>query len=233
MQASKDRRILSYKEILIVLSKYGFPVARGDIASSIRGAIEIADRICYPIVLKVMSPHIVHKTDADVLRVNVKSESELVEGYKGIMENAKNYNQEAHIDGVLVQEMLPNDVEVIIGLSRDPQFGPVVLFGLGGIFAEVLKDVSLRVPPLTRFDAEEMIKEIRGHKILEGFRGKPKRDSEAIIDVLLRVSKMAVDLKNSILEMDLNPVVVQPEGKGAKIVDARFVVSNLSEHFKR
>jgi acyl-CoA synthetase (NDP forming) len=225
MSNSKEFSILPYEQAIEILSRYGIPIVEGGVARSCKEAIEIAKRLGYPVTLKVLSPQIVHKTEAKVLRLDVKTEPELIKAYDEVTKNAKEYDPKAEIHGVLVQKMLYNGVEVIIGISKDPQFGPVILFGLGGIFVEVLKDVSLRVPPLTRFDAEEMIRETKGYRLLEGFRGKPKFDLEAIVNILLRVSNMSIDLRESILGMDLNPVIVHEEGKGASVVDVRIIKS--------
>ncbi len=126
-------------------------------------------------------------------------------------------------EGVLVQEMVADGEEVIVGFSRDPQFGPVVLFGLGGIFVEVMKDVALRVAPLTRRDAEEMIREVRAFPLLDGARGRAKADQSALVDLVLDVSRMAMDLRDHVQELDLNPVRVRPEGRGAVALDALVV----------
>jgi len=206
-----------------ILASFGIPIAKGGVAKSPEEAIAIARRTGYPVALKAISPDVSHKTEAKAIALDVKSDVELSAAYNKVTENLRRYNPGAAITGVLIQEMLKNGTEVIVGMSRDPQFGPVILFGLGGIFVEVLKDVSLRVLPITRFDAEEMVKEIKGYRILEGYRERPKADVEAIVDILLKVSKMSTEMKDSILEMDLNPVIVQSEGNGAK-VDVRFVV---------
>jgi len=208
---------------LDLLLKYEIPVAKGEVASSPEEAINVASEIGYPIVLKVISPQITHKTEAKALTLSIISEKKLIECYHEAIDNAKKHNPEAKIEGVLIQEMVPNGTEIIVGISRDPQFGPTILFGLGGIFVEVLKDISLRVPPITRYDAEEMIREIKGYNVLKAFRGKPRSDIEAIVNILLNVSKLSIDLKNSISEMDLNPVIVQAENEGAKAVDFRIV----------
>lgn len=223
MKVSKGFKILSYKQSVDVLSHYDIPIAKGDVATSSEETIGIANKIGYPVVLKVISPQISHKTDAKILKLGIKTQSELIDCYNEVMENAKSYDPEAQVQGVLVQEMLKDGVEVIVGISRDPQFGPVILFGLGGTLVEVLKETSLRIPPITRYDAEEMIKEIKGHRILEGFRGKPRSDIDSVVNILLKTSKLAIDLKESIIEMDLNPIIVQAEG--AKVVDVRFVSS--------
>jgi acyl-CoA synthetase (NDP forming) len=225
MSTTRNPGMLSYEQSIKILSQYSIPIAKGDLATSPKEAARIADKLGYPVVLKVISPQISHKTEAKALRLGIKSESELVSCYNEVTRDAQQYNPKAVIEGVLVQEMLQDGVEVIIGVTRDSQFGPVLLFGLGGVFVEVLKDVSLRVPPITRTDAEEMIMETKGHRILEGFRNKPKSDVGAILDILLKVSKLAVEQRESVLEIDLNPINVQPEGMGAKVVDFRFVSS--------
>lgn len=216
---------MSYEQGAEILSHYGIPVAKGHIAKSSKEAAEISRRIGYPVALKVLSPQVSHKTDAKALKLGIKTQSELAKAYDEVIKNAKQYDPKAEIQGVLVQEMLDDGIEVIVGISRDAQFGPVILFGLGGIFVEVLKDVSLRVPPITKYDAEEMIGEIKGHRLLEGFRGKPKSDLKAIVDILLKVSKLSLDLKESILEIDLNPIIVHADGGGASVVDVRIVAS--------
>lgn len=214
---------MGYAEVVGILASYGIPLANGGIARTQEEATSIATKIGYPVAIKAISGEVSHKTEADAVRLDLKDDSELARAYDEVINNLVRYNPKAEIAGVLVQEMVKSGTEVIIGVSRDPSFGPVLLFGLGGIFVELLKDVSLRLPPITRQDAEEMVREIKSYKILDGFRGKPKADVEAIVDILLKVSRLSVDLKDSIAEMDLNPVIVQSEGNGAKVVDARFI----------
>ncbi len=221
---SMKGKLLSYTETLNLLSSYGIPLARGEIAKSPDEASKIAEQIGFPVVLKVVSPQVVHKTEAGAVKLKLTSSEEVKKAFQEIVENVKRYDSRAEIEGVLVQEMVEDGVETIIGVSRDPQFGPVILFGLGGIFVEVLRDVSLRLPPLTVYDAEEMVREIKGYRLLEGFRGRPKADVKALVELLLKVSRMVVELKDRILEMDLNPVMVRAEGLGAKVVDARIFV---------
>jgi len=157
-------------------------------------------------------------------QLNIRNKNELIDAYDQILANAKKYNSKAEIRGILVQEMVQDGREVIVGISQDPHFGPTIIFGLGGIFVEIFKDFSLRVAPITRDDAEEMVREIRGYNILEAFRGKRKADIGAIIDTLLRVSQLSIDLGNSISEIDINPLLVFDEGKGIKVVDALVVL---------
>lgn len=213
-------------ESIQLLSKYDIPVARGNLARTPEEAARIASGLGYPVALKVISSQISHKTEAKGIQLNLATESDLVRAYSEVTENVMKYDPKADITGVLVQEMVKDGTEVIVGLSRDPQFGPVILFGLGGIFVEVFKDVSLRFPPIGRSESVEMIKEIKGYEILEGFRGRPKADTVAVADILMKVSRLSMQLKESVLEMDLNPIIVQSEGNGAKVVDARLIVSD-------
>jgi acetyltransferase len=206
-----------------LISSYGIPITRENLATSIDQAKKIANEIGYPVVLKVMSNDITHKTDARIVALNICDEITLEKTFKEILENAKEYNPKADIQGVLVQEMVKEGTEVIIGMSQDPQFGPIIMFGLGGFFVEVLKDVSFRVPPLTHLDAEEMIKEVKAYKILEGVRGRKMADIEAIIDIIMKLSHLSLDLKDSVAELDINPLIVFEKGEGAKALDALVI----------
>ena len=209
-----------------LLADYGIPVSEEAVATSPGEAVRIANRIGYPVVLKVDSPDIIHKTDAGAIKLDINDETALVDAYHEIIAGSKKYDPKAKIRGVLVQEMVRDGREVIIGMSRDPQFGATIMFGLGGVFTEILDDISLRVAPITRNDAEEMVREVKGHKILEAFRGKPEADIEGIIDTLLRVSKLSMDLGDIISEIDINPLVVFDKGRGVKAVDALVVLRN-------
>jgi acetyltransferase len=201
-----------------VLAAYGLPVSREALATGADRAAELAREIGYPVALKVQSAQIPHKTDAGAIALNLETEQGVRRAHDEILANARRYAPNAKIEGVLVQEMVGEGVEVIIGTTRDPVFGPVVMFGLGGIFVEALRDVSFRVAPLTRADAEEMISEIRGVRVLEGLRGRPPVDREALVDAILRVSELVTDHVDAIDELDLNPLVLFP--RGAKAVDA-------------
>ena len=216
-------KALTEHESKELLSRYGIPITREATASSIDEALRIARTIGYPLVLKIDSPSILHKTDAGAIKLNIRNQTELIEAYHQVMANVERYEPKSQIRGVLIQEMIENGREVIVGMSRDPQFGPTVVFGLGGVFVEVLKDTSLRVAPITRVDAEEMVKEIKGHKILEAFRGRPEADIEGIIDTLLKLSKLSIDLVDVVSEIDINPLIVLDKGNGVKAVDALIV----------
>lgn len=161
------------------------------------------------------------------MKLNINNEKDLRDAYEAILGNVKRHNPGAEIKGMPVQEMVPAGKEVIIGVTRDPQFGPMVMFGLGGIFVEVLESFSLRHAPLKERDAWEMIREIRGYKILEGVRGEERSDLESIVQALTAVSKMAVDLGEIFSEIDINPLVVHPGKGGVKAIDCLFVKSNL------
>jgi acyl-CoA synthetase (NDP forming) len=183
--------------------------------------VKAAEKIGYPIVLKIVSPQVLHKSDAGGVLINIKDEKGLREGYNTILKNVKRNVPDAKITGILVQEMAPSGTEVIVGSTNDPTFGPTIMFGLGGIFVEILKDVSFRLAPITRTDADEMVKEINAYKILEGARGMPPADQETIVGILLATSKMLMECPE-IKELDMNPVIVYE--KGARIVDARVIL---------
>jgi len=217
-------KTLTEHESKNLLSRYGIPTTEEAVAKSPEEAVQIVSKIGYPVVLKIDSPDIIHKTDAGAIRLNIHNETELISAYHEVIANSKKYDPKAGIRGVLVQEMTEGSREVILGMSHDPQFGPAIMFGLGGVFVEVLKDISLRVAPLTKHDAEEMVREIKGHKILETFRGKREADLEGIIDTLLKVSRLSIDLGDVISEIDINPLMVFDTGKGVKVADALIVL---------
>jgi acetate---CoA ligase (ADP-forming) len=202
-----------------ILAEYGIPIALESLATGAEEAVEIARRIGYPAVLKIESPEIAHKTEAHAVEIGINSDAEVRAAYGRIIENARAYNSAAQFNGVLVQEMIRGGREVIIGMTQDSQWGPTIILGLGGILVEVLKDIALRVAPLTRFDVEEMLTELKGAKILQGFRGEPPADIAAVIDIALRFSQLCLDLKDDIAEIDINPLVIFENGQGAKVTD--------------
>ena len=206
-----------------ILSYYGIPIPKGGVSKNLEEAKKIASKLGYPLVLKIVSPQIKHKTEAGGVKLNIRNEEQMVGAYQDIMRSTMNYKPDAEVKGVLVQEMVPPGKEVIVGMTLDPQFGPMVMFGLGGIFVEILKDFSLRHAPLRERDAWEMVKEIKGYKILEGFRGEKQADLGAIVSTLLTLSRMAIDLKNVFSEVDINPLVVYPDRGGVKAVDCLFI----------
>ena len=203
-----------------VLAEYGIPVTREEVATAKEQALSIAKRIGYPVAVKVQSPDIPHKTEAKAVKLNLGSDDELAAAFDEVLANARAYKKDANIEGVLVQEMLRDGVETILGVTNDPLFGPAIMFGLGGIFAEVLKDVSFRLAPVTPSVAREMVDEIAGYPVLAGARGRPRADVDALVDAIVRLSALAVDLKDHVGELDINPLFVFPQGKGVKAADA-------------
>lgn len=220
---SEGRTKLLEHEAYDVLAKYGIPAPKFGLATSAEEAIELSEKIGYPVVLKIVSPDIIHKSDVGGVKLNLKSSEEVRRSFEEIIRNVRTKAPEAKITGILVQEMVPQSLEVIVGATRDPTFGPVILFGLGGIFVEVLKDVSFRITPLTRYDAETMLTEIRAARILDGYRGTPPRDKEAIVDIILRLAKF-MEENESVTDVDLNPIMVFETGKGAKVADVRILI---------
>ena len=201
--------------------EYGIPVTTFKLAKNEKEVATFSEQIGFPVVLKIVSPEIIHKSDAGGVMVNLKNATEAHDAYRKILENAKKYNAAARIDGVLVQEMAQQSTEVIVGAIKDPQFGQTLMFGLGGIFVELLKDVTFRIAPITRQDAEEMITEVKAYPLLKGYRNTPPTDINAIVTVLLNTSKLIMDYPE-IKELDLNPVMAYE--KGAKTVDARIIL---------
>jgi acetyltransferase len=221
---------LSEFECKRILTAYGIPVAREGLATSADEAVKLARELGHPVALKVQSAQILHKTEAGGVVLDLRSDDDVRSGYERILANARDLAPDAALQGVLVQEMLRDGVEVIVGTTKDPVFGPAVMFGLGGIFVEALGDVSFRIAPLARRDAEDMVREIRGYPVLEGMRGRPPVDFEALIDVILKVSRLVTDHRDEIEELDINPLVLF--GEGAKAVDALVTKSAKPRNFR-
>lgn len=213
-----------------ILAEYGIPVTREELAATKQQALTFAKIIGYPVAIKVQSPDISHKTEARAVRLNIATEGELATAYEEVLANARAYSKSARIDGVLVQEMLKDGLEAILGVTNDPLFGPAVMFGLGGIFAEVLKDVSFRLAPVTPSVAREMVEEIAGYPVLAGARGKPRADVDALVDAIVRLSALAMDLKGSVSELDINPLFVFPAGRGVIAADALIRLKTAVEN---
>ena len=208
------------------LADYGIGVTREILVSNAAAAVEAARTLGYPVVLKVQSPDIPHKTEARAVRLGVDSDTAVALAFDEIMRNAQAYQADARIEGVLVQEMVVGGIETILGVTNDPLFGPAVMFGLGGIFAEVLHDVSFRLAPVTYSVALEMIDEIKGSAVLKGARGAAPADIDALAGAIVRVSAMAVDLQDHLAELDINPLFVLPKGQGVKAGDALLKPKN-------
>jgi acyl-CoA synthetase (NDP forming) len=208
-------------EAKTICAEYGIPVTKFNVAKTQQEAAEFAQKTGFPVVLKIVSQDIIHKSDAGGVIVNLKTKEEVDAAYSTILENAKKYKADARIEGVLVQEMASQATEVIIGSIKDPQFGQTLMFGLGGIFVELLKDVTFRVAPITEQEAAEMVVGVRAYPLLNGYRNTPPADVKAIVNLLMCVSKLVMD-HPEIKELDLNPIMAYE--KGAKTVDARIIL---------
>lgn len=204
-----------------ILEAYGIRVPIAKVARDLKEARKVVKLTGYPVVLKIDSPDILHKTDVGGIKIGIKNYKELEESFEGIISNVKKYMPSAKINGISIQEMIESKKETIIGINKDPQFGPMIMFGLGGIYVEILKDVSFRIAPISPTDAREMIEEIKTVKLLKGVRGEKPSDIESIVEVLLKISQLVTDFPD-IIEMDINPLFVKEEGKGSIAGDVRI-----------
>jgi 4-hydroxybutyryl-CoA synthetase (ADP-forming) len=221
----KNRRSnLLEEEGYEVLEAYGFPTPKSVLCTTEQECINAARQIGYPLVMKIVSPDIIHKSDAGGVKVGIKTDDELRNSFRTITENALKYKPDAKIKGVLVQEMVKSAKETILGASQDPTFGPVIMFGLGGIYVEVLKDVVFRIVPIDEQEAINMVESIKTIKLLKGVRGEKSSDLRAIADSLQRLSQLVLDFPE-IKEFDINPLLVLEAGKGARVVDARIILN--------
>jgi acetyltransferase len=220
---SEGRVSIGDAEAWTILECYGFTIPKSRLVETPEEAVEVADEMGYPVVLKLASPDILHKTDVGGVKLNLASPEDVQDAFDLIVYRAGRYVPGARIWGCQVQQMVPPGREVLIGMSRDPQFGPLVAFGLGGIYVEALKDVAFRVAPFSRQEADEMIREIRSYALLEGVRGEPPADHEAMVDALLRISRLVTDFPE-IVELDINPLMVFDEGRGTMALDMRLVL---------
>ena len=217
----EGRTVLTEIESKQLLASLGIRTTEMRLATSKQEAVAMSREIGYPCVLKVSSPDITHKSDAGGVKVGLKSEDEVAKAYDAIMASCLGKFPDAAIEGVTVQNMAAPGLEVIVGMATDPQFGPVLMFGLGGVWVEVLKDVSFKIAPLTKADAAKAVREIRAARLLDGFRGSAAVDTSALEDILLRVSDFVVATPE-VKEMDLNPIFAYPDG--AIAVDARVIL---------
>lgn len=213
-----------------IMKAYGIPIPPYDTAVNAEEAVAKSKEIGFPVVLKILSKDILHKSDAGGVKINLKNEEDVRKAFNTIMENAKRYGKEKGIDvdlsrGVFISAFADMGTEIIVGVTKDPQFGHALMAGLGGIFVEVLKDVSFRLIPFNEVDAREMLNELKAYKILEGIRGEAPRDIDALVKVMLSVSKM-IEENPEITELDCNPTFVYENGKGALVVDARILISD-------
>jgi len=215
---------LSARENSLVLQSMKLPVARGEIAASAEEAVQLAETLGYPVTVKLASNEIVHKSEMDGVHLNLKTADEIRKAFSMIQKRLKQKGKLAAIEGVLVQSMIEDGIEIMVGAAEDPLFGALVAFGLGGIHVEVLGDVCFRINPLTDRDASWMIRQIKGYKLLRGYRGHPAADIPALEDLLLRVSRLLEEVPE-IKELDLNPVFAFPPGRGCVIADVRIRIT--------
>ncbi|MEX2373818.1 MAG: acetate--CoA ligase family protein [Dehalococcoidia bacterium] len=218
---AQGRSLLTEVESKQLLADAGIPVALAHLATSQKRAVEVAAELGYPVVLKVVSADIAHKSDVGGVAVGLGDAKAVRKAFKDMMARVAEAAPDAHIDGVAVQSMAKQGIEVIVGATTDPQFGPVMMFGLGGVFVEVLKDVAFRIIPLEPRDARQMVREIKGLPILQGVRGQPPADIEALEALILSVSEF-IAAHPEVAELDLNPVFAYEDG--AIAVDARIVL---------
>ncbi|MFH1639028.1 MAG: acetate--CoA ligase family protein [Chloroflexota bacterium] len=220
---SEGRNLLTEVESKELLKQAGIGMVDTRLATSSEEAVSLSRELGFPLVLKIVSPDVVHKSDAGGVKLNLKTVAEVGKAYADIMTSVKQHYPQAKIHGVSVQKMARPGIEVIIGMSKDPQFGAVLMFGLGGVTVEIMKDVSLRVVPLNRRDAREMVQEIKGYRLLTGYRGQPPADIKTLEEWLINLSKFVAE-NTEIKEVDLNPVFAYSDG--ALAVDARVILEN-------
>ncbi len=207
---SRGRSTLSEWEAREVLDAYQIPVVESRVAKDLKEGKKYASRLGFPVVLKILSPDIQHKSDLGAVELNISSEEEFEGAWQRIEKNVKG-EKEAQIDGMLVQKMAPSGVELILGVTNDQSFGPVLLIGLGGVFVEIFKDISLRLLPVDRAEARAMIEEIKGYPLLTGARGREPADLDCLMDTMLKVSSLVTEIEE-IKELDINPFILYPEG---------------------
>ncbi len=214
---------LPQDEALRILSTYGVPVIKTETASSKTEAVEAATRIGYPVAMKIVSPDVVHKIDVGGVKLDLNSDQDVSEAFDEILKNVNSRVPGARIEGVILQEYITGGTETIIGIHRDPKFGPLLMFGLGGIYVEAYRDVSFRLAPIRELSADNMISQIRGSKILQGFRGQPPADTKTIAECIERLSQLSIDLPD-VTELDVNPLVAF--ANGCKALDARVIITS-------
>jgi acetyltransferase len=222
---AEGRVTIGDAEARSILEAYDFKIPASKLAKNPDEAIAFAEEMGYPVVMKIASPDILHKTDVGGVKVGLQNASDVRDAFDLITYRSQRYLPEARLWGCLVQKMVPPGLEILIGMNRDPQFGPLVTFGLGGIYVEILKDVSFRVAPFSPREAEQMLSEIKTHALLDGVRGQAPKDKDALIDALLRIGQLVIDFPE-IAELDINPFIVYDQGQGGVAIDMRLVIKH-------
>ena len=217
-------RLLPYQQAVALLKQYDIPLAPGCLVSAPAEAIAAAESFGLPVALKAISPGLTHKSDAGLVHLNLTTPAEVETAARMLLAAAPH-----DLEGLLVQRMVSTGIEMMVGLTRDPQFGPVIALGSGGVLVELLDDVVLRLPPITHIQAAGMIQETRSWKLFQGFRGRPPADGAALAQLLIKTSNLAVEQAGRIVSLDLNPVMVLPAGQGVQVVDLRIVVAGPIE----
>jgi acetyltransferase len=224
-QLAKAGATLTEVESKQVLAAYGVSMPREILAVDADAAVEAAKAIDGPVALKIQSPDIIHKTEADAVALGVEGPDAVRAAFQAVMGNARAYNSDADIHGVLVQPMAPSGREIILGVNRDETFGAMLMVGLGGIYVEVMRDVVFAPAPVRPEEARALLNRLQGIALLRGVRGQPPADIDALVDLMVTISRIADDWREEISEIDLNPVLVHSEGEGLTIVDALIVKS--------
>jgi acetyltransferase len=220
---AERREFLYYEEIATLLKAYDFPLVESKITQSSQDAVHFFNHLNKPVVLKIESEDIIHKSDSGCVRINLENATAITEAFDQIMLKASKISRPEKINGILVQEMVESGTEVVLGMNRDPNYGPLIMFGMGGIFVELYQDICFRLAPLSETDAWDMIQKIKAYQILKGFRGSEPVDFNVIVSSLLKLSQLSLDWPE-ISELDLNPFMVAPKQKNCKIVDARIKI---------
>jgi acetyltransferase len=225
----RDRDIyyMTEKEASELLKCYAFPLLKSRLVRKASEISEALDAIGGPVAMKLDSPDILHKSDAGGVMLGISTVAQAEKAFRKIMQNGRRYKKDARINGVLMQKMAREGIECILGSSRDPRFGPVCMFGLGGVFVEVMKDVTFRLAPMWQTSAENMVRSIRAYRVLRGVRGKPPSDIKAAQLAILKLSALVTN-HPEIDELDINPLIIYPEGQGCIVADARIVLKRVS-----
>jgi acyl-CoA synthetase (NDP forming) len=220
----KGRNYVHEIEAMQVVKSYGFQIPTYKIATNEDDCVILSEQIGFPVVLKISSPDVVHKTDVGGVELDLKNPQEVRDAFQKIMQNVRHAKADAKIVGINVEEFVKGGKEVIIGMKHDPQFGPLLMFGLGGIYVEIFRDISFRLAPIKELGARNMIESTKVSKLLSGARGERPSDIDSLVECIERLSQLVTDF-SEIQEIDINPLLVFEQGKGCKVIDARIVIS--------